>query len=321
MLTPLMIGFLRPERLWWLLLVPVIAALYILANQRLSRPGRNPARRLDRVLPHEKAWRRHLSVAASLLSLASLVVAFSQPTAFTDVPRERATIVLAIDVSRSMIAQDVQPDRLTAAKNAATDFVEMLPLGFNVGVVAFAGTASIVVPPTTDRGAVSRAIETLEVAPSTAIGEGIFQSLNALRLAPEDPDHPDDPAPGAIVLLSDGSTNVGRSSTSAAEAAVDQGVPIYTIAYGTPGGYVIEGGRREPVPVDHSELARISSISKGKKFSAESSKDLEEVYRTIARSIGYTQETTEITDRFAGISLAFALLAALGVISLAARWP
>lgn len=314
------IDFLRPERLWWLLLVPVIVALYLILNARAGRPGRNPSR-LDRILPKEKAWKRHLSVAASLLSLSSLVVAFAQPQDFTEVPRERATIVVTIDVSRSMVAQDVQPDRLTAAKEAATDFIGMLPVGFNVALVSFAGTPTIVVPPTIDRGAVTRAIAALRVAPSTATGEGIFQSLIALKMAPPDPDHPDDPAPGAIILLADGSTNMGRSSATAALEAREQDVPVHTIAYGTAGGYVVESGRREPVPVNHAELARIASISGGKKFSAESKQELQEVYRAIARSIGYERMTVEVTDRYAGFALLFALLAAMGVISLAARWP
>jgi len=313
------LGFLAPQRLWWLLLVPTIAGLYILLSARLV-PGRRN-RRLDRLLPLESPWKRHFSVSAALLSLAALVVAYAMPTAYIDVPRDRATIVLAIDVSRSMEASDVSPNRLTAAKQAAESFVDMLPAGFNLAIVSFSGTASVVMPPSTDRGAAKRAIDALSLGPSTAIGEGIYQSLYALGMAPPDPNHPDDPAPGAVVLLSDGATNVGRSSSDAAHAAKDQGVPVYTIAFGTPNGYVVENGRRASVPVNHAELLNIAKISGGKKFSATTEQDLSEVYRTIAHSIGYDKQTAEITERFAGIALLFAVIAGAGVISLAARWP
>jgi Ca-activated chloride channel family protein len=167
---------------------------------------------------------------------------------------------------------------------------------------------------------VAAAIENLQVAPSTAIGEGIFASLDALAQAPPDPDHPGT-APGAIVLLSDGSTNIGRPSATAAEEAKRQKVPIYTIAYGTANGYVEADGRREPVPVDHEELERIAQISGGKKFAAGSSSELEEVYSTIARSVGYVTVDQEITEQFAGYALLLAVLASVALMSLAARWP
>jgi Ca-activated chloride channel family protein len=312
-------SFMHPDRLWWLVLVPVIAVTYILLSHRFSPSSRN--RRIARLLPNEAGWKRHLSVGLSLLSLASLIVAYAQPLALTDVPKERATVVVTIDVSRSMQANDVSPNRFDAAKTAAKQFVDMLPASFNVAIVDFAGTASILLPPSTDREAAKNAIDSMKLAPSTAIGEGIYTSLQALTLAPEDPAHPNDPAPGAIVLLSDGSTNTGRSSSDAAEEAKKEGVPIYTIAYGTAGGYVVEDGVRQPVPVNHYELSQVAKISGGKKFSATSASDLSEVYKTIASSVGYAHETTEVTAKYAGIALLCAALAALGVISLAARWP
>jgi Ca-activated chloride channel family protein len=293
--------------------------LYLLLSSRFV-PGRRN-RRLAELLPTESKWKRHFSVLASLLSLTFLIMAFARPVAFIDVPRERATVVLTIDVSRSMAAQDVAPDRLTAAKEAAMEFVDMLPQGFNLAVVSFAASTAIVLPPSTDRGAAKRVIAGLELLPSTAIGDAIYTSLDALKLAPPDPDHPDDPAPGAIVLLSDGATNVGKDSATAARASKEKGVPIYTIAYGTANGYVIENGQRAQVPVDHYELSRIAQLSGGKKFSAESKQDLSEVYETIARQIGYVQEASEVTERFAGVALLFAVFAGIGAISMAARWP
>jgi len=313
------LSFMSSQRLWWLLLVPVIALAYTGLSLRLRNP--TGVRRLTRLLPVESAWKRHFSVIASLLSLAALVLAYAQPAAMVDVPKDRATVVIAIDVSVSMSATDVAPSRIEAEKAAASSFVDLLPASFNLAVVSFAATANIVMAPSTDRGAAKRAIDSLQLQPSTAIGEGIYTSLQALKLAPPDPQNPDDPAPGAIVLLSDGSTNSGRSSAGAAQLAADQGVPVYTIAYGTDNGYIIENGQRQRVPVNHAELSNIAKTSGGKKFSASSASDLSAVYQTIAQDVGYVQELSEITERLAGVALLFAIVAGLGVVSLASRWP
>jgi len=314
-----MLAFISPQRLWWLLLVPVIAILYTGLSLRFRDP--KGQRKLTRLVPVESAWKRHFSVISALLSLAALVLAYSQPAAMINVPKGRATVVLAIDVSASMAATDVSPTRIDAEKAAAQGFVDMLPANFNLAIVSFAATANIVMAPSTDRGAAKRAIQTLQLMPSTAIGEGIYTSLQALSLAPPDPDHPDEPAPGAIVLLSDGSTNTGRGSEAAAQAAADQGVPVYAIAYGTKDGYIIQDGKRQYVPVDNAELMKIAKTSGGKKFSAASAAGLAEVYSTIAQDIGYDLELSEITERFAGAALLFAIIAGLGVVSLASRWP
>lgn len=317
-----MISFIEPERLWWMLLIPVLLLLYfVLLRRKSARSRTSGITNLDRVLPKQQAWKRHIAVGAAVLSLAALNVAFAKPSDQVDVPRDRATIVLTLDVSRSMIAEDVKPNRLDAAKAGAKDFLGMLPPRFNVALVAFAGSASVVVAPTTDRGLVSRAIDNLQVAPSTAIGEGIYSALDAMALAPPDPDHPDDPAPGAIVLLSDGFTNIGRKSATAAQAAKEKKIPVYTIAYGTEDGYVVDQGRREPVPVNHEELQRVADISGGKKYSADSLSSLKEVYATIAKSIGYVKVEQEVTEYYAGWALGFAVLASMAVIALGARWP
>lgn len=321
-MTP-MIEFIAPWRLWWLLLVPIIGILYLVLAARLVDPVRRGRQktRLDRVLPKDKPWKRHLAVIASLLSLASLVVAYAQPKDYQMVPRDRATVVVTIDVSRSMMAEDVKPNRLRAAQDAAIQFVQSLPPRFNVGLVKFSGTSEELVPPLQDRGAVIRAIEHLDIAPSTAIGEGIYSSLDNLKKAPPDPDDPKKPVPAAIVLLSDGATNIGRSSAQAAADAEKQGVPIYTIAYGTSSGYVVEDGVRQPVPVNHRELYDVAQISHGKKFSASSAQDLREVYETIAQDIGRERVYVEVTERYVGFALIFAFVAALATISLGARWP
>lgn len=320
-MTPLL-SFFHPERLWLLGLVPVLLLLYgALLARTASRSRRSGLDQLAKVMPKQAAWKRHIAVVAAVISLAALVLAFAQPKDAVDVPRERATVVLAIDVSRSMEATDVDPNRLVAAKEAASGFIDMLPRGFNVSLVAFAGSSSIITPPTQDRGLVKRAIENLDLAPSTAIGEGIYSALDAMLLVPPDPDAPDEPTPGAIVLLSDGYTNIGRSSTVAARDAKESGYKISTIAYGTPNGYVISDGRREPVPVNPAELNNVARESGGEAFQAGSRDELERVYAAIARSVGYEQVDQEVTELYAGIALGFALLASLSVLSLAARWP
>jgi Ca-activated chloride channel family protein len=317
-----MLEFMRPERLWWLVMIPLLLGLYVFLLWRRRRKARPHAiTNLERVLPKQQAWKRHVAVGAAVLALGALNVAFAQPKGEVEVPRERATVVITLDVSRSMIAQDVAPDRITAAKAAARDFLNLLPVGFNVSLVSFAGTAAVVVPPTTDRGVVAAAIDNLQVGPSTAIGEGIYSSLDAMAQAPPDPDHPNDPAPGAVVLLSDGYTNVGRPSDLAARDAAKQHIPVYTIAYGTANGYVESNGRREPVPVNPAELAQVSRLSGGKAFTAGSAGQLKEVYSSIAKSVGYVKVDQEVTEQYAGYALLLAVLAAVAVISLGARWP
>ncbi len=318
-MIPLALEFMRPERLWGLALIPLIGALYLLLAGKQARTTLSARLRL--VIPKDAAWKRHGAVLLALMSLASLVIAWAMPTDFTRQPRDRASIIVTIDVSWSMEATDIEPNRLEAAKDSAQQFVKSLPERFNVALVTFAGTANVVVPPTVDRGAVVRALEVLELAPSTATGEGIYTSLEALKLVPPDPNDPDAVAPAAIVLLADGATNLGRSSAGAAEVAKEKGVPIYTIAYGTQNGYVESNGERQRVAVDHFELSEIARKAGGKKFSAESAGELSEIYKAIRSDIGYEKVPAEVTDRYAGLAIIFAVLAALGVISLGARWP
>ncbi|WP_028708730.1 VWA domain-containing protein [Propionicicella superfundia] len=316
-----LLEFMAPARLWGLLLVPVLVAVYLafVVSRRVGpRRDKSP---LERMLPQQAAWKRHLAVGAAVLSLVSINGAWAMPMSQIDVPRDRATVVVALDVSRSMMATDVSPDRITAAKQGAVEFVDMVPERFNLALVSFAGTANLVVPPSTDRAAMKNAIEALEVAPATATGDAIYTALESLSLAPADPDNPDEPVPAAIVLLSDGQRTIGRDAIEAAKAAKEQNVPVYTIAYGTQGGYVMDGGVRQPVPVNHSELDKIARASGGQKFSAATPQELEQVYKTIAQSVGTEKVNVEITWMFVGVAAGLGLLAALAMISLAARWP
>jgi Ca-activated chloride channel homolog len=317
------LAFLSPERLLILLVIPLLIAAYLFAMHRKNRRGMRftNTSMLDVVIPKQSQWRRHLAVALSLLSLVTLTAAFARPKTEVDVPRERATVVIVIDASLSMQATDVKPTRLDAAKNAAVDFVEQLPEKYNVSVVSMAGSASILVPPTLAHNTVENAINGIQLQDSTAIGEGIFTALRALAQAPKDPNDPNSVAPGAIVLLSDGTNTVGRAPQQGAAEARRAKVPIYTIAYGTENGYVDLEGKREPVPVDHEQMKDIARISNGQYFAAATAEQLKTVYENIGSEVGYEKADREVTSRFAGYGLAFAVLAALGAISLGAKWP
>jgi Ca-activated chloride channel homolog len=317
------LAFISPDRLWILLVIPFLIAAYVWATRRKNRRGMRftNTSMLDVVVPKQSQWRRHLAVALSLLSLVTLTAAFAQPKDQVDVPRERATVVIVIDASLSMQATDVAPNRFDAAKEAAIEFVEELPDKYNVAVVSMAGNASILVPPTLAHNTVENAIRGIQLQDSTAIGEGIYTALRALQQAPKDPNNPDSVAPGAIVLLSDGSNTVGRAPQQGAAEARRARVPVHTIAYGTENGYVDLEGKREPVPVDHDAMKQIAQITEGRYFAAASMEELKSVYTNIRSEVGYEKADREITAQFAGYGLAFAVLAALGAISLGAKWP
>jgi Ca-activated chloride channel family protein len=317
------LAFMAPNRLLILLVIPLLILAYIFASLRKNRRGMRftNTSMLDVVVPKQSQWRRHLAVALSLLSLITLTAAFARPKTQVDVPRERATVVMVIDASQSMQATDVKPTRLDAAKQAAIDFVSKLPEKYNVSVVSMAGSCAILVPPTTAHHTVENAINSIQLQDSTAIGEGITTALRALQQAPKDRDNPNSIAPGAIVLLSDGYNTSGRAPQQAAAEAKAAKVPVYTIAYGTENGYVDLEGKREPVPVDHDEMKRIAAATSGEYFAAATADQLKKVYENIGSDVGYEKADREVTARFAGYGLALAVLAALGAISLGAKWP
>ena len=317
------LAFMSPERLLILLVIPLIVLGYIFATRRKNRRGMRftNTSMLDVVVPKQSQWRRHVAVALSLLSLITLTAAFARPKTQIDVPRERATVVLVIDASLSMQATDVHPSRLDAAKRAAIEFVQALPEKYNVSVVSMAGASAILVPPTTAHNTVESAINSIKLQESTAIGEGIATALRALQQAPKDPDNPNAIAPGAIVLLSDGTNTTGRAPLQVAAEARAAKVPVYTIAYGTENGYVDLEGKREPVPVNHDEMRQIAAATGGDYFAAATADQLKKVYQNIRSEVGYEKADREVTARFAGYGLALAVLAALGAISLGAKWP
>jgi Ca-activated chloride channel family protein len=315
------LSFLNPERLWVLLIVPVLIAGYIflvLMKKKTGMRFTNTAI-LGQVVPKQSQWRRHLAVALSIAALIALSLAWARPNGIEMQPRERATVVLVIDTSLSMQATDVKPTRLDAAKEAALNFVKALPAQYNLSVVSLSGNPSVRLPPTTDRVQAQQAIRSLKVQESTAVGESIYTALSALQMAPKGTDS--SPAPGAIVLLSDGQNTAGRSPAQAANEAKKQSIPVYTIAYGTENGYVDLDGKREQVPPDKALLAGIAVATGGQTYTAENLDQLDRVYNNIRSEVGQTPVQTETTALWAGYGLAFAVVAALAAVSLGARWP
>jgi Ca-activated chloride channel family protein len=216
---------------------------------------------------------------------------------------------MAVDVSLSMRATDIEPDRFSAMQKAAKEFVDVLPARINLGLVSFAGTATTLVTPTTDRDQVRTAINNLELAEATAIGDAIFTSLTAITNFQSTLEAGGEEAPPArIVLLSDGYSTVGREATQAVDAANGAKVPVSTIAFGTDYGTLDLNGETVPVPVDRSTLKQIADDTGGSYSEAASASELEQVYEDLGSQIGYTTEPQDISPWFVRGGLLFAFL-------------
>jgi Ca-activated chloride channel homolog len=314
---------------WFLLFFVVVVAMlaaYVVAQRARRRRVLRFANLelLQSVAPPPRRSWRHLPAALLVGSLALLTTAMAGPTHDVRVPRNRAVVMLVIDVSESMAATDVAPDRLSAAKEAGKRFADELTPGINLGLVEFAGTATLLMAPTTDRDAVKAAIGTLKAAERTATGEGIFTALQAIAATTAVLGGGDGPPPARIVLESDGKETVPgdpdapRGAFTAAHAAKEQGVQISTISFGTPDGTVTLNEEEIPVPVDDSTLQRISEISGGQAFHADSLEKLDSAYATLQHAIGY--ETMAGDASAAWIRLgALAFIAALVAAALLNR--
>ena len=316
-----MIRFLQP---WWLLaLLPVllVAAMYVWRQfRRRSYAMRFTNVELLRTLaPKGRGWRRHAAAGAFLLSLVALGAAMARPSVDKEQPLERATVMLAIDVSLSMEAGDVAPNRIEAAQEAAKAFVRELPPTYNLGLVSFAKSANVLVSPTKDRNAVISGIDGLTLAEATATGEAVFTSLDAIRSVPADGANGAPPA--RIVLLSDGYRTSGRSVEEASEAALAANVPVSTIAFGTDTGVVDIRGQMQRVPVDRLSLQQMAETTKGYFYEAASVTELKKVYEDMGSSIGHRVEPREVTQWYAGAALLFGLIAACMSLLWTSRLP
>jgi len=304
----------------WPLVLTALAALPILVALYIDRDRRRVASQAKwgnpNLLPnlvHRAPGRlRYLPPAVLLVALAAMVVGVARPHATVTVPREEATIVLAMDVSRSMKATDVEPTRLDAARIAAKTFLDEVPKKFQVGVVSFATRAVVGVAPTEDRPLVSSALDSLKPGEGTAIGDAVALSL---RVGQPKGDATQAP-PRAIVLLSDGARDGGQvAPLAAAQQAKRRGVPVYSVLVGTPDGVVEEkltGGytRIIRVPPDPETLQQVSSSSGGEFFSVPDAEGLKRVYEELGSRLGTRQEDREVTDVFAAVAAVLLLVAA-----------
>lgn len=276
---------------------------------------------LQRVAPQvdRRRW-RHVPAILLVVSLATLAVALAAPTHDVRIPRNRAVVMLVIDVSESMVATDVPPNRLEAAKEAGKQFADELTPGINLGLVAFGGSATLLVSPTTNRTAMKTAIDGLQPQERTATGEGIFTALQAIASLTAVMGGGDGPPPAHIVLESDGAETIPRNpdeprgAYTAARAAKDQGVAISTISFGTPDGVVAIQGQQIPVPVDDATLQRITDISGGKTLHAGNLDQLRQAYATLQQQIGYETirgDASEAWIRLGAVLMAAAVLASV----------
>lgn len=304
------------EPVWLLVLIAVLAlvALYLvmqLRRKRYAAKFTNVAL-LEKVAPRRPGWRRHLAFALMVLALVSFTTAMAKPATKVKVPRNEATVCMALDVSLSMEATDIKPDRFTAMKESAGEFVDKLPQGINLGLVSFAGAAQVVQPPTIDRNAVKVAIEGLELDQATATGEAIFACLQAIKTFQKGIEDDDGNVPAArIILLSDGYQTVGRDVETAVEAAVEAKIPVSTIAFGSNGGTIENDGEQIPVPVDLETMKMVAEETGGTYFDAQSEAEIAKVWEDIGEQIGYTEEFREIPTRFVGWGLLLAFASAV----------
>jgi len=286
------------QHAWFFLFLPVVLLLigiYVvqqfLRRRRVLRFANMDV--LERVAPRGTGRWRHLPTILLATSLVLLTTAMAGPTSNVRIPLNRAVVMLVIDVSESMAATDVAPSRIVAAQVAAKKFADELTPAINLGLVQFAANASLVVAPTTDRAAVKAGIDSLKPAPKTATGEGIFTALQAIATVGSVMGGGEGPPPARIVLESDGAANVPldqnapQGAFTAARAAKAQGVQISTISFGTPYGTVEFEGSTIPVPVDDQTLQKITEITDGQAFHADSLDALKDVYTTLQHQIGY----------------------------------
>jgi Ca-activated chloride channel family protein len=305
------VSFAAPLVLFALLAVPVLIAAYLTHERRrragaaaFAAPQLQPS-----VAPHRPGWRRHAPMIVFGLAIVALIVAAAKPQHTVAVPIERASIMLATDVSGSMTATDVQPTRLVAAKRAAQRFVASVPARVNVGVMAFNQSANVLQSPTTDRAAVNDAINRMRSSGTTATGDAIATATRILRAGPGAKR-----TPAAIVLLSDGASQRGQDPVAAAQAAKKAHIPIYTVALGTASGTIKvrtrNGTRTVPVPPDPASLAQIARASGGKAFTAETASGLKQVYAKLGSQLGHRNEKRQLTSTLAGGGLVLLLAGA-----------
>ena len=325
-------SFLWIEMLWLLLLLPLLVLIYVLLQQRRKKFALRYASLslVKDALGRGPGVRRHIPAALLLLCIAVMLFALSRPAATITLPSQHGTVILTIDVSGSMRAEDLKPNRIEAAKSAARAFVEKQPRRVRIGVVSFSAHAALVQTPTADRAKVLAAINRLKTQRGTAVGSGILTSLDAIfEKTGEDPPQPapvaaDDSeleqitprtyAPAAVVLLSDGQSNQGPPVMEIAQKASDLGVRVYTVGVGSSqGGVIAIRGRSIRVRLDEDSLKAVADETNGAYFKADSETDLYDIYETLSSDLVFETGKTELTAVFTGFAIL--VLLAAGILS------
>ena len=335
--------FLWPEMLWLLLLVPTVVIVYLLLLRRKKKAALRYASLslIRESMSRGQRFRRHVPPLLFLLALMLMIIAIARPAAIVTLPSQHETVILAMDVSGSMRATDVKPNRLAAAQEAAKSFIAGQPMTTRIGVVSFAATASVVQSPTHSREDILAAIERFQLQRGTAVGSGILVSLKmifpdaefdlrssnprreASKSTPLDPARPTDkPAPkpvlpgsytsAAIILLTDGQTTTGPDPIEAARMAADRGVRVYTVGVGTQKGEIIGGeGWSFHVRLDEESLKTIANLTRGEYFYAGTATDLQKIYKNLNTRLFFEQKETEITALFSAAAAGLVLLSAV----------
>jgi Ca-activated chloride channel family protein len=304
-------SFVHPVVLVALVAIPLLVTLYVASQRRRGHAASafvSPALTAS-VAPHHPRWRRHVPMLAFLVALAVLIVAAARPQRTLAQTVDTASIMLANDTSGSMAATDVTPSRLVAAERAADRFLASVPGSVRVGLLEFNTKVTLLQSPTTDHTLVHSALGELRVTGGTAIGDALRTALRTLTSVPrqgrKEP-------PGAIVLLSDGASDVGSDPITAAQLAASERIPVYTVELGTANGTVTEKRGSQtvtvPVPPNPQQLAEIARVSHGQAFTATDAKGLDAVYQHLGTQLGHKKVKHDMTASFAGGGLALLLL-------------
>jgi Ca-activated chloride channel family protein len=309
------VSFAAPLFLLGLLALPLALLVYVRFERRSrrSRAAFAPPALLPSVAPRRPGWRRHAAVAGYSVALGALVVALARPQASVAVPIEQATVVVVTDRSGSMLAQDVRPSRLVAARRAASTFLDEVPRDVRVGAIAFNHATQVLQSPTRDHEAVREALAGVQAAGSTATGDALAA---ALALVDRSREAAGRRTPAAIVLLSDGKSVRGRDPLEQADAARRAGVPVYTVALGTATGTIPSRDGAVPVPPDPDTLARVAERSGGQTFSVADAGRLERVYERLGSQVATERRKQDVGGLVAG----GALLTLVGAAGSSLRW-
>lgn len=305
-------SFATPALLAGLALVPVLLLLYV-AYERQARKKADvivsPALAAA-VTPRRAGWRRHVPVLGGLAATALLLTALAKPQTTKAVAVEQARVVIATDRSGSMQAKDVRPDRLTAARNAAIDFVDAVPDGVKVGAIAFNQAPTVLASPTADKEEVKAAIKTITAAGTTATGDALDQALTLLK---------GDKSPAAIVLLSDGKSVRGEDVLTVARAAKAAKIPVYTVSLGTANGTITTKNGTSEVPPDTQTMQQVASITGGKAYTISDAGELSQVYEQLGSKLTKKDKKVDVTNQFAGGALLVLLLGSLAGVRMTGR--